>query len=116
MRDDRLDLSPLDPTVDELRWRRLAATIRERAVPELARRAGLEGVLGTLGHWAWPMAAAAAVVAMLSASALALVRPPDVLGHVVQAFDLEAPVSEWLQEGRSPTMDDLVLALERDNR
>jgi len=115
MTDERLDLSPLDPTTDEVGWRRLAARIRERAAPELARRAGREGVLGTLGHWAWPTAAAAALVALMSASALALVRPPEVLGHVVEALDLEAPVSVGLEEGRAPTMDDLVLALERDD-
>lgn len=115
MKDERLDLSPLDPTLDELGWRRLAARIRERAGPELARRASREGVLGTLGHWAWPTAAAAALVALMSASALALVRPREAMGHVVQAFDLEAPVSVWLEQGRSPTTDDLALALERDD-
>ncbi|HUF69090.1 MAG TPA: hypothetical protein VMM79_10650 [Longimicrobiales bacterium] len=114
MKDERLDLSPLDPVQDELRWRRLAARIRERAMPELARRAGREGVLGTLGHWAWPTAAAAALVALMSGSALALIRPPEVMAHVVQAFDLEAPVSVWLLEDRAPTTDDLALALERD--
>lgn len=115
MKDERLDLSPLDPTLDEVGWRRLAARIRERAAPELARRASREGVLGTLGHWAWPTVAAAALVALMSASALALVRPREAMSHMVQAFDLDEPVSVWLEQGRSPTMDDLVLALERDN-
>jgi hypothetical protein len=36
------------------------------------------------------------------------------MAHVVQAFDLEAPVSVWLLEDRAPTTDDLALALERD--
>jgi anti-sigma-K factor RskA len=115
MKDERLDLTPLDPTLDEVGWRRLAARIRERAAPELARRASRDGVLGTLGHWAWPAAAAAALVALMSASALALVRPREAMGHVVQAFDLDETVSAWLEEGRSPTTDDLALALERDD-
>lgn len=115
MTDGRLDLTPLDPTLDEVGWRRLGATIRKRAAPELARRAGREGVLGTVGHWVWPTAAAAIFVALLSGGALAFVRPPATVGHVVQAFDLEEPVSAWLEQGRAPTTDDLVLALERGN-
>jgi len=115
MTDDRLDLSPLDPSRDEVRWRWLGATIRNRAAAELARRAGRAGVLSTVGHWAWPAAAAAALVAVLSGGALALVHPPATTEHVVQAFDLEEPVSAWLEQGRAPTTDDLVLALERGN-
>jgi len=112
MRDDRLDLSPLDPTHDEVGWRRLATSIHRRAVPELARRAGRDGVLAAVGHWAWPMLAAASIIAAVSGGALALIEPTDTSSHVVQAFDLDAPVSVWLEQGRSPTTDDLLLALE----
>lgn len=112
MVDDRLDLSPLDPTVDEVGWRRLASAIHRRAAPELARRAAGGGVLSLLGHWAWPMLAAASVIALLSGGALALIRPPAAWEGVIQAFELTEPVSVWLEEGGSPTMDDLLVALE----
>jgi len=112
MVDDRLDLSSLDPTVDEVGWKRLAASIHRQAAPELARRAARGGVLGVVGHWAWPMLAAASIVAVLSGGALALVRPPAVWEGVIQALDLSEPVSEWLEEGRPLNTDDLLLALE----
>lgn len=112
MRDERLDLSPLDPTRDEVGWRRLATSINMRARPELSRRSGRDGVLGAVGHWAWPMLAAASIIAAVSGGALALVHPPEASSHVVQAFDLEDPVRTWLEDGRAPTTDDLLLALE----
>ncbi len=123
MNDERLDLSPLDPTTDTLRWARLVRAINTRAAPELAMRAaGGAGLLNELGRWAWPALAAAALVGAISGAALRSAttgpfEPVSLLtGTVIEAFDVSGPVAQWLAEGRSPTVQDIVLALEEDGR
>jgi anti-sigma-K factor RskA len=117
MDSERLDLSPLDPAADRLRWERSVRAILMRAQPELDRRAARTGVLGMLGHWAWPTLSAAAIAAVVSGAALALVRteqPPSFIGGVVQALNLAEPVAAWLDEDRPPRTSDLVLLIEGD--
>ncbi len=121
MSDDRLDLSPLDPTTDALRWARLIRAIHERAAPALALRASGAGVLSQLGRWAWPALAAAAFVGAISGAALRSITQPGepaslLAGSVIEAFDVAEPVALWLAEERSPTIADIVLALEEDGR
>jgi hypothetical protein len=111
-----LDLRPLDPTLDELRWERLVRAISARAAPELARRAaGNVGVLTMLGRWAWPTMAAASVMAVLAAGVLARAHAPEPFASgrpILESLQLSAPISTWLGEERSPTATDLVMALE----
>lgn len=122
MNDDRLDLSPLDPAADALRWARLIRAINSRAAPELAlRAAGGPGLLIEVGRWAWPALAAAALVGAISGAALrSATRPGEpaslLSGTVIEAFDVASPVALWLAEGRSPTVADIVLAIEEDGR
>lgn len=116
---ERLDLSVLDPGADQLRWERLVRRINEAAASELARRAALRGsVVGVLAGWARPMIAAAASVALASASVLALAgrEPlgPEPGQSVAEALRIPAPVAEWVADERSPDMTDLLLALEGD--
>jgi hypothetical protein len=117
---DRLDLSPLDPTADTLRWERLVRAINARAASELTRRAsGNVGVLMMLGRWAWPAMAAASLMALLAGSILARAHSPQQLFSgrpVIDALELSAPLSTWLGEERSPTAVDLVAALEAEDR
>lgn len=116
MEPERVDLSPLDPTTDRLRYERLVRRIVDAAGPELARRAGEAGPLAVLGEWARPALTAAAIIAALALGALmATARgggsaPPDTL---VDALGVPAPAADWLEEGREPTAADLVLAVER---
>lgn len=112
MSDDRLDLSALDPTQDNERWESLIAAIRERAAPELALRSE-RSVIGVLGYWAWPVLAAASLIALLSGGALALLRPTPVYAGVVEALGLSEPVAVWLQQN-AVTTDDLLIALGGD--
>jgi hypothetical protein len=123
MDNDRLDLSPLDPAADPVRWQVLAAHIHERARPELARRSALAAggapgndLLGILGYWARPLLAAASLVGVLSAGALALTHPAETFGGVLAALQLNAPVSAWLESGGPITMDDFMVALEGGSR
>jgi hypothetical protein len=114
-----MDLRPLDPTQDELRWERLVRAISARAAPELARRsAGNVGLLTMLGRWAWPTMAAASVMAVFAGGVLARAHSiqPDTSGRpVLESLQLSAPISTWLGEERSPTATDLVMALEGED-
>ena len=112
MDSERIDLTPLDPTVDAVRWEMLLGGIRERTAVEMALRAD-RGVLGVLGNWAWPLLAAASIVAVLSGGALALLRPPEPFSGVIQALQVSEPVSTWLEQGGPITTSDVLLALER---
>lgn len=121
-----LDLSALgmDPAAEEREA--LVARIMAAAAPELERRGsgvlpirGAPGALGILSQWTRPILAAAALVGLLSTGVLqwspaaetasvAEAEPallPEVLG-------LPSTVATWLDEGRSPTTMDLVLAME----
>ena len=113
---DRLDLTALDPTADEVRFEGLVARVMERAAPELRRRAAREGLFGALADWAWPALSAAAVLAVISGAALALTRQQvtaeDGFVTVIDALELAAPVSRWISEDRTPTTSDLIFALE----
>ena len=114
MEPERVDLSPLDPSNDRLRYERLVRRIVEAAGPELARRAGEAGPLALLGAWARPALTAAAVIAALALGALAGTdrggSPPPTT--VVDALGVPSPAADWLEEGREPTTADLVLAVE----
>lgn len=115
MEPQRVDLSPLDPRVDQLRYERLIRRILGAAEPELARRARQAGPLALVAGWARPTLAAAAIIAAVALGALlaherARTQPTE---FMVDALGVPAPAADWLTEGREPTASDLVLAMER---
>lgn len=111
---ERVDLSPLDPTLDRLAYERLVRRIVDAAGPELARRAVPVGLLGLMADWARPTLAAAAIIVLLAMGALvATERSAAVETRSLAGLGVPAPVAEWLEEGREPTASDLVLAVER---
>ncbi|NIQ56648.1 MAG: hypothetical protein GWN71_25735 [Gammaproteobacteria bacterium] len=107
---ERVNLTPLAPEPERLEP--LVASIMDAAGSELARRAG--GTLGVVAGWARPMLRIAAVIIVVATTALALLEPEAEAepSSVTEAFDIPAPVSEWLAAERAPTTDDLILALE----
>ena len=117
---ERLDLTPLDPMMDDQRWERVVGGILLRARPELARRAARAGLLGVLGEWMWPALSAAALAAVVSGAVLAQagsrVEGTLLAGGIVPALGLAEPVSVWLDEGRDPQVSDLILAVEGEGR
>lgn len=118
---ERLDLSALDPSADPEQWERLIGAITRRAAPELARRAVTHSPALLLVSWARPMLATAAAIATISAAALAMkARSPGqevtIARGVIEALEIPAPAAEWLDEGRAPTVDDLILVLEGGSR
>jgi hypothetical protein len=120
MDDDRLDLSGLDPTGDEARFARLVSGTLERARPELLRRAVAPNPWGTLAHWMRPMLAAAAITALLAGTVLTATLGGNVntvaTVAAAQPADLRALVDDWVTENRTPSVSDLMLALDEDFR
>jgi hypothetical protein len=114
MIDNPVDLSALDPAAGGVP-EELVRSIVARAGPELARRADRREPMAVLADWARPTFAAAAVLAAVSLLGFSLARQIGAdprLRWVPEALGLPGPVAEWVTEGRSPTGDDLLLAME----
>jgi hypothetical protein len=114
---ERLDLTALEP--DEAQRERLVAAIMLRAGSELTRRAAVDvSPIAALSDWLRPALAAAAIIALVCMSVL---TQRD-LGHVepgtgyVDALAVPAPLNEWLISGRSPTVADLLIAMDGEER
>lgn len=116
MENGRLDLSPLDPTEDRLGYERLVRRIMDAAAPELRRRAAGGNPLAILAAWARPTLAAAAVIALVAIGALVAtdrVGAAEDEASVAEALGLPTEAAGWLSDGRAPTEEDLILAMER---
>lgn len=116
MEPERIDLSPLDPSADQLAYERLVRRVMDAAAPELARRAAGMDPLDLLVGWARPTLVAASIVAALAAGALFATERPDAApdaGSVVEALGVPSPAADWLESGREPDAGDVVLAMER---
>lgn len=116
MNEKPLDLSALDPTVDGA-LDGMVQAINRRATGELARRAAARGPFVVLAGWARPALALAAALAAVSLLGIGLDArrnhvPP--LRAMPEELGLTGPVAEWVTEGRTPTQDDLLLAMEDD--
>jgi hypothetical protein len=87
--------------------------------PELSRRAAVDvSPIAALSDWMRPALAAAAVIALICASVLTQRE----LAHIepgagyVDALAVPAPLNEWLISGRSPTVADLMIAMDGEER
>jgi hypothetical protein len=121
MERERLNLSALDPAANTERWELLIGTIKQRALPELARRATARSPLVFLAGWARPMLAAAAALAAISLGVLGTAVEAELPGGsqavgLIEELQVPAPLATWLTEERGPTVDDLILALDGDFR
>jgi hypothetical protein len=118
MEPERLDLSALSARADRSAFERRIRSIVDGAAPELARRAGRGGILVLLGAWSRPALAAAATIAVVATATLFAQRSaPSVAPAgtgVVQALGVAEPASRWLDEDVGPSVDDLVMVLERN--
>lgn len=113
--------APLDPTRDTERWESMVRGIVERAAPILAGYAA-RGPADWLVSWSRPALAAAAVVSALAIGALVAGGREPETGASAQAIGLgdalgyPAPVSAWVSTGQTPTIEELVVAMEERNR
>lgn len=117
MEPERIDLSPLDPSADQLAYERLVRRIMDAADAELVRRAEQSSPLALVVGWARPTLVAASIIAALAAGALvATDRPVPAAASsasVAEALGVPAPAAEWLEADREPDAHDLILAMER---
>jgi len=121
-----LDLSALGMAPGSSEEEMLVGRIMLAAGPELERRgAGIRGIrngqgaLGALAQWTRPILAAAALVGLLSTGVLQwaptgteVIGDRNAAAPFPELLGLPTTVAEWLDEGRSPTTRDLVLAME----
>jgi hypothetical protein len=115
MDERRIDLTPLDPTLERERWERRIAAIVVLAAPELARRAAAaESPMQVLVGWFRPALSAAAVLALCAGGALTLLLPADAPepAAAVDALRLPEPIALWLGDDQPPTVADLALAVQ----
>jgi hypothetical protein len=110
---DRLDLSPLDPRTDALRFERLVREVRRAATPELVRRQAGLTLWGQIARWRRPILAASGLVALVSVIVLAVAHPSATSQTTLaEAFGVPSQVARWVQANEKPTPGDL-LGLER---
>ena len=120
MSDERVDLSALDPIPDP-RFERMVTNITTRAHTELARRAaaGRQSVVELVASWARPALAAAATIAVVSMTLLALFSPSNAevpTGAYMPASEVPPAASEWYEEDREPTASDLLVAVSQGDK
>ena len=110
--------APLDPSRDPERWESMVREIVERAAPILAGYAA-RGPADLLAAWLRPTLAAAAVVSALALGALAAGSREPKSGATIglgDALGYPAPVTTWISTGQTPTIEELVVAMEERNR
>jgi hypothetical protein len=114
--DDRVELTALEP--DAARQEEMVGVIMALAAAELSRRAALDvSPIAVLSDWMRPALAAAAVIALVCMSVLTQ-RGPHVepgAGYT-DALDVPAPLNEWLISGRTPSVADLMIAMDGETR
>ncbi len=113
--DERIDLSELDPTADAERFERIVGVIAERAAPELRRRQESYEGFGGVMRWSRPVLAAAAVIILVSVTALA--RKDSGLANaaeygIAEAVGIPTALAE-LASLEAPSPEDLLAALGR---
>jgi hypothetical protein len=115
------DLAPLRPRGDPERWARMVAAVERAAGPELARRAAGAGpgLLVLLSDWtrrampaALAVAAAAGTLLMLAPGSSAVEAGPG----VSEALGYPEVIAVWVETDRIPTLEEVVISLEGENR
>ena len=112
---DRIDFETV--SLNDIRREQLVGGIMARARAELARRAAAADVspFMVLSAWARPALAAAAVLAVICVSVLLRDGSAVEPGAGIAETLVPAPAVSWLVLERSPTVTDLMVALEEDN-
>ena len=116
MTDDRIDFSPLDPSADKQHFEEIVQSITARAAPALAARRVRSSFIAEVVYWRRPMLAAAAVILIVSATALVRIesptRPPELEPGVAEAIGVPATLARWVTTDEVPTPAQLVAGLE----
>ena len=113
-----IDFSPLDPTTDHERFEAMVEGIVARAAHELAPRRTRFNPFIQLAFWRRPMLAAAAVVAVVSATILTQYRAPQPAeggetDGIAEAVGVPVELAQWIWDGEVPTTADLFAAFDQ---
>jgi len=116
MRDDPLDLTPLDPSRDPGRWRGMMDAVMRRVEPSIRSRAAVAPtVLELIRGWARVAVPAAAVTAGLVLGISQALSAPR--GRILARTDPveqwlagDVAIPAWLRAERPPSPADLLLA------
>ena len=104
----------LTPETDPNRWESLVARITERARPLLESRRRQATLAGTLSGWRWPVMTGAAGLAAAAVAALLLLPGQDSGPVEASLAEVVVPwsVAAWMDGSYTPTMEELVQAVE----
>ena len=106
-----IDLSPLDPERDQVRWARLMGGTRERVAAALAARVREPDLMEIVGGWTRPILAAAAGLFLLLGAAEATASRSHVVGERSEARRLAWLTERTVLRGRGPTGAELEAVL-----
>ena len=104
----------LTPELDPNRWETLVARIMAEARPLLEARRRQHTIARTLSGWRRPVMTGAVCLAAAAAATL-LLLPADDPAPVEASFDevvVPWSVAAWMDGSHTPTVEELVLALE----
>lgn len=100
MTDERVDLSPLDPTADRAAYELAVGQIMNAATLPLARRRARYTAMGQVSRWWRPMLAAAAAVVLAAVGVLTQVETATAAAApastVAEAIGIPASVEAWM--------------------
>lgn len=115
--DDFRDLAPLDPGRDAVRWEAMVEAITRAAQPELERRSRMPGpgMLLLLSDWTRPAVSTAALLAAAAGAFLMMESQPAAAPGVADAL-YPSTVATWVEAGQTPSLEDMVAALEGEGR
>jgi hypothetical protein len=108
MDDDRVDLSPLDPTRNADRFARAVGRIMAGAAPALVRRRARVTPIGAVARWWRPTLALAAALTLAAVGVLVEVQDttattePQSAG-VAEALGIPTAMAPWLTAEGPPT-------------
>lgn len=111
MDDERIDLTPIDPTAAPPRFDAIVGRIMSRAAGTLAERRQAGTALAQIAHWWRPTLAAAAVLAVVALGTLALADTPAGAGTesgIAEAVGVPSSLAPWVRVEESPTTAELV--------
>jgi len=117
MDDDRIDLSPLDPTRREASFESAIQSIQAAAAPELMARRDRSSPLAQLVQLRRPMLAAASVAAIVSAGVLLRVQVPETTSStdvVSEALGVPSVLALGVEQERVPSLSELFAAFEEN--
>ena len=116
--DNPINFASIDPTADPAAFDRRVEAIIARAATELAARRVRANPVLQLASWRRPMLAAAALVAVVSATILTRIQVPQPIPQIetdgiAEAVGIPQQLAQWIWIDSLPSTADLYVAFEQ---